>query len=201
MRAERVPVLTWLERCLIVLGVSGLAYYGYRTVEAKQFRQEQAAALETLQTRDHEPTLALSRVSPVPGALALLDIPRLKISTPVLSGDDEATLALGVGHLPDTPRPWEPGNSAFAAHRDGLFGPLRNIRIGDEVRVRSQQGDFTYRVTGTRIVEPDDLSVLAPASTDTLTLITCYPFTYVGHAPQRFIVHAEKIAAERRTKN
>lgn len=124
--------------------------------------------------------------------MALLDIPRLKVSSVVMSGDGDDVLDVAVGHLPDTPKPWEPGNSALAAHRDGLFRPLRNIRVGDEVRVRSTEGELVYRVRETRVVTPDDLSVLAPTETQTLTLITCYPFNYVGNAPKRFIVHAER---------
>jgi sortase A len=110
-----------------------------------------------------------------------------------MSGDDEATLDLAVGHLPDTPRPWEPGNSAMAAHRDGLFRPLRRIKVGDELRVRTRHGDFTYRVRETKIVMPDDLSVLEPTANATVTLITCYPFDFIGHAPKRFIVHADRV--------
>ena len=131
--------------------------------------------------------------------VGLLEIPRLSVSSPVLSGDDASVLDVAVGHLPDTPLPGRGGNSAFAAHRDGLFRPLKNIRAGDEVRVRTREGDFVYRVRGTKIVQPDDLSVLDPTGTDTLTLITCYPFSYVGHAPRRFIVRAER--EELRTKN
>jgi LPXTG-site transpeptidase (sortase) family protein len=125
----------------------------------------------------------------------MLDIPRLSMSTPVVRGDDDATLQLAAGHLPDTPKPWEPGNSAIAGHRDGLFRPLKNIRVGDEVFVRTTRGDLRYRVSDTRIVTPDDLSVLRPTASHTLTLITCYPFYYVGSAPKRFIVHAERVDA------
>jgi LPXTG-site transpeptidase (sortase) family protein len=132
----------------------------------------------------------------------LLEIPRLKISSVVLSGENDAVLDVAIGHLTDTPVPWEPGNSAFAAHRDGLFRPLKGVRIGDEIRLRSAQGDFSYRVRETKIVNPDDLSVLAATPTQTLTLITCYPFNYVGSAPQRFVVHADKTKNEElRTKN
>ena len=125
--------------------------------------------------------------------LALLDIPRLRVSAPVLSGDDAATLDVAIGHLPDTPKPWEAGNSALAAHRDGLFRPLRNIKVGDELHVRTMHGDFTYEVRETKIVMPDDLSVLAPTDEHTLTLITCYPFNFIGSAPKRFVVHAERV--------
>lgn len=191
MHAERARIVVWLERALLVVGVTCLAYYGYHIVEARQFQQAQAAVVE--ERLATEPVPALAPVSRERGAFALLEIPRLKISTPVLAGDDEETLDLGVGHLPDTPRPWESGNSAFAAHRDGVFRPLKDIRIGDEVHVRSPEGVFTYRVKETKVVKPDDLSVLDRSETDTLTLITCYPFSYVGHAPRRFIVRAEKL--------
>lgn len=88
--------------------------------------------------------------------------------------------------------PWEHGNSAMAAHRDGLFRPLKDVRIGDEIRFRTTRDEFRYRVTKTSIVLPDDVSVLAAQSDTSLTLITCYPFYYVGSAPKRFIVQAER---------
>jgi sortase A len=109
----------------------------------------------------------------------------------VIEGDDTGTLKRAVGHLPDTPMPWAAGNSAIAGHRDGLFRPLKDVKIGDEIRFRTTRDLFRYRVTKTAIVKPDDLSVLAPRSGPaTLTLITCYPFYYVGSAPERFVVHA-----------
>jgi len=212
--------LRWIERLLVAVGVVCLGYYGYMSVEARQFQREQAATFESLlppaeSASGREVTQASSgetspgrpdgraggRAAPSApvagsGVLALLDIPRLDISTPVLSGDDDATLDVAVGHLPDTPKPWESGNSAFAAHRDGLFRPLRNIRVGDEVRVRTLEGHFTYRVRETKIVLPTDLSVLEPGEGPTLTLITCYPFNFVGNAPKRFVVHADRLPAD-----
>ena len=99
-----------------------------------------------------------------------------------------------VGHLPDTPLPWQRrGNVALAAHRDGLFRPLENIRIDDDVRIVTPRGEFHYRVTKTHIVDPDDVWVIAPTDTPTITLITCYPFSFVGNAPRRFIVQAELV--------
>jgi sortase A len=89
--------------------------------------------------------------------------------------------------------PWDTGNSAIAGHRDGLFRPLKDVKIGDEIRFRTTRDQYRYRVTKTSIVTPDDLSVLAPQSDPaTLTLITCYPFYYVGSAPKRFVVHAAR---------
>jgi sortase A len=127
---------------------------------------------------------------PVGEPIGRIEVPRLHLSAAVANGDDDGTLRVAVGHLPDTPFPWENGNSALAGHRDTFFRELRHIRVNDDLRVATPHGDFTYHVTKTLIVTPDDLSVLAPTSEPTLTLVTCYPFTYVGHAPRRFIVEA-----------
>jgi sortase A len=202
----------WLERTLLFIGILCVGYYWYQTAEARQFQREQRAALEQRLSAGQSSSLATAPDAPdAPGApsahsapsapsspgrgaaIALLEIPRLKLATPVLPGDDAATLDLAVGHLPDTPMPWEGGNSAFAAHRDGLFRPLRYVKIGDEVRVRSERGEWVYRVHETKIVTPDDLSVLEPGASDMLTLITCYPFNFIGNAPKRFIVQATRV--------
>jgi sortase A len=148
----------------------------------------------------------MSRRAPVTANLAPLargsmigrvDVPRLKLSAAIAEGDDDTTLGKAVGHLPDTPLPWQrSGNAAFAAHRDGLFRPLKNIRVNDEVNVVTPRGDFLYRVTKTQVVNPEDVWVLASTKTASLTLITCYPFSFVGHAPKRFIVQAERVIPE-----
>ena len=126
--------------------------------------------------------------------IGVLEIPRLGLSSVVIEGDEAAALVLGVGHLADTPLPWSRGNSVFAAHRDTFFRPLEHIRPNDIIRFSSATADLEYRVRTTQIVESTDVEVLAPTSTSTLTLITCYPFTYIGPAPQRFIVTAERVS-------
>jgi sortase A len=108
-------------------------------------------------------------------------------------GDDENVLDASVGYLPDTPLPWTSGNSAFAAHRDRLFRPLKDIRTGDAIRLSTPHGELNYRVLKTMIVKPKDVWVLGPLPSVDLTLITCYPFYYVGSAPNRFVVQAEKV--------
>lgn len=122
-----------------------------------------------------------------------IDIPHLGISAIVSDGVDDRTLSRAVGHVPGTARPGEAGNVALAAHRDTFFGPLQWIRTGDRIRIRTPDGDLTYVVSETRVVEPTDVSVLEPTPEQTLTLITCYPFRYVGPAPQRFIVRAQAV--------
>jgi len=111
----------------------------------------------------------------------------------IIEGDDVSSLQLAVGHLPDTPLPWESGNSALAAHRGTFFRPLKDVRIDDVVSLTTRPGAFKYRVRETMIVNPEDVWVLRPTDRPILTLTTCYPFSYVGHAARRFIVRAERV--------
>ncbi|MGH9174152.1 MAG: class D sortase [Vicinamibacterales bacterium] len=187
----------WLQRALTATGVVCLGWFGFVTVDAAMFQREQEAAFERLRAAQALPgppaELAGSAIEADTTLIGMLDIPRLSVSAPVIEGDDEATLKLAAGHLPDTPRPWEAGNSAIAGHRDGLFRPLKDIRAGDDVFLHTMHGDLRYRVRETKIVMPDDLSVLNQTDEHELTLITCYPFYYIGSAPKRFIVHADRV--------
>jgi sortase A len=124
--------------------------------------------------------------------IGVLEVPRLGLSSVVLEGDDVAALLLGVGHLAETPMPWHDGNSVLAAHRDTFFRPLAGIRRNDIITFSTREAELEYVVTELRIVEPTDVGVLDPTPSATLTLITCYPFDYVGPAPSRFIVKAER---------
>jgi sortase A len=187
MKALAVWIAHFLEWMLIGLAVGCLGIYAFETVEAKRFQNEQSAVFERAARTEHTSSRIVAG-----GLVGMLDVPRLKLRTPVMQGDDERTLQRAVGHLPDTPLPWEAGNSAIAAHRDGLFRPLKDVRIGDEIRFRTTREELRYRVTATSIVKPDDVSVLNPRSKSALTLITCYPFYFVGTAPKRFVVHAER---------
>lgn len=193
--------LLWVERVLVVVGVACLGWWTTATLHGWYFRSQQLSTFERLigaGVRTSLPPIAAPAVEPLRAArdstdlVGILDVPRLGISTPVISGDDDRALDVAAGHLADTPLPWEAGNTAVAAHRDGLFRPLKRVRRGDRIRMRTVHGDFSYVVRDTKIVAPDDLSVLASGTTDSLTLITCYPFAYVGHAPQRFIVRADR---------
>lgn len=119
-----------------------------------------------------------------------IEVPRISLSAIAREGVDARTLRVAVGHIPGTAFPGQPGNAGFAAHRDTFFAPLKSVRKGDEVVVTTPRGAYRYSVIGTRIVEPEDLTVLGPTPETLLTLVTCYPFNYVGNAPQRFIVRA-----------
>jgi len=125
---------------------------------------------------------------------ASLRIPRLSLRSPILPDDSEASLRQGAGHVRGTAKPGEPGNVALAGHRDTHFRPLRHIRTGDEIWTEGASAKVLYRVAETRVVDPEDVAVLAPRAGNTLTLITCYPFAFVGHAPKRFVVLAREEA-------
>jgi sortase A len=126
-----------------------------------------------------------------------IEVPRLQLAAMVAEGDDDGTLGVAVGHLPDTPLPWQDGNSALAGHRDTFFKALQGIRVGDDLRLNTPYGDFRYQVRETLVVDPTDVWVLDPGERPMLTLITCHPFDYVGRAPRRFIVRAERQPAWR----
>ena len=181
-------VLRALEYGLLAIAVVCLSWYGWRTVEIRHQQAQLTASIE----RAAMPDVTLPPGPPPDGIIGQLEIPRLHLSAPVKTGDDDEVLDFSVGYLPDTPLPWARGNSALAAHRDRLFRPLEHIRTGDEITLSTRHGEINYHVLKTFIVDPKDVWVLGNLPDVDLTLITCYPFTYVGHAPHRFIVQAAK---------
>lgn len=123
--------------------------------------------------------------------LARLEGPSVHLRATVLEGSDGGTLARAAGHIENTALPGENGNIGIAGHRDTVFRPLRRIKVGDELKLRTSNRTYTYRVSRTSIVDPHEVHVLAPTGEPTLTLVTCYPFTFIGKAPRRFIVQAK----------
>jgi len=207
-RAQR-----WLSRLLMAFGAACLLFYAFSTIRTSLFQREAKAQLERsmaapvppevpVPAAPESPTITRPAAPSKSSALARgsvigrVDVPRLHLSAAIAEGDDDSTLDNAVGHLPDTPLPWQAGNSAFAAHRDGLFRPLRDVQVNDEIKMVTARGEFVYRVKKTQVVNPEDVWVLAPTRAATITLITCYPFSFVGHAPQRFIVQAERVVPE-----
>jgi sortase A len=127
--------------------------------------------------------------------LGRLSVPRLEISVIVVEGVEDGDLKHAVGHIPGTALPGGTGNLSIAGHRDTYFRPLRLIRRGDTIAPDTLGSAYRYRVVWTKVVEPEDVQVLDPAGKDVLTLVTCFPFNYVGAAPKRFIVRAERLPA------
>jgi sortase A len=136
--------------------------------------------------RDYEQSLA----GDVPPTLAVLRIPKIHLEVPVLDGTDDLTLNRGVGRIAGTARPGATGNLGIAGHRDGFFRALKDVEIGDDVTLVTRESTETCRVVSTSVVDPSDVSVLDPTIDATITLVTCYPFYFVGAAPQRYIVQA-----------
>jgi sortase A len=195
-RRRRSAWRLWLERLLFVIGICCLGYYAYVYVEARLYQSFEDRQLdEILASRSGSSRDDLKapgrRVPPAQGAtMGRIEIPRLGVSAVVRAGSDARTLRLAVGYIPGTALPGERGNVGLAGHRDTFFRRLRDIRPDDEIRITTPDGMFTYVVQRTNIVKPGDVWVLDPTSYPALTLVTCYPFSYIGSAPQRFIVRA-----------
>jgi LPXTG-site transpeptidase (sortase) family protein len=186
---RRTRAATWIEGSLWALGFAAIAYCAFVWGRAAYDQKQGDWDLNHLA----ENTAAMPR-SAEGSLVGRIEIPRLELSAVVFEGTTEDTLARGVGHLRGSAGPGERGNVVLAGHRDTFFRELRGIREGDEVTVKGPAGEFHYQVDSTAIVYPSETEVLKPGRSATLTLITCYPFRYVGSAPQRFIVRARKVA-------
>jgi len=194
-----------LERLLIVIGLASLGYYAYVSVESRLYQELENRELDAILASASAPPTAESaaapadreaprRLPPVAGsAIGRIEIPRLGISVVIRAGSDARTLRLAVGHIPGTAFPGEIGNIGLAGHRDTFFRRLRDIRPDDEIRIVTAEGTWAFRVKETSVVKPQDTWVLDATKAPTLTLVTCYPFTYVGSAPQRFVVRATEV--------
>jgi sortase A len=184
-------ILKWIQRVLLTGAVVTLAYCGYVIVDARMFQKEERRQLETLLIAPVSPGIS----TPVArgGMIGRIEIERLGISVMVIEGISGKTLRRAVGHIPGTALPGHAGNVAISGHRDTFFRPLRNIRQDDMITLTTLRGRYNYRVVSTKIVNPNDVSVLNAGTGEILTLVTCYPFYFVGSAPDRFIVRAERV--------
>jgi sortase A len=166
-------------------------------IDAFHTRTPKTVAWDRSRTRAYQKTLRV-KVDPPE---AVLTIDRLGVKVPVLDGTSEFTLNRGVGHIDGTAMPGQPGNVAITGHRDGFFRPLKDIARGDVISLEREGGTDHYIVSDMKIVSPSDTSVLAPTEKNTLTLVTCYPFHYIGPAPQRYIVTASLMTAAKQVAN
>jgi len=201
-----------LERVLLILGGLMVALYlaanVYRSVlssaELRRFKARQlvsAASPQGVASTTQDPDLRLWSVRRIKDyeeslaaqfapAIAILRIPKIHVEVPVLEGTDALSLNRGVGHVVGTANPGENGNMAIAGHRDGFFRGLKDIGLGDTIEVATLGRTETYIIDRIAIVDPSDVSVLKPSPLASLTLVTCYPFYFVGSAPKRYIVQA-----------
>jgi len=178
--------LRWLEVILFTIAAVAFGYVAYVRVSA--WILQQRAAHEIERSRMHQGPAA---VAPPEGTLlGEIEIPRLRASAPILEGTSDGTLRRAVGHIPGTAFPGMGGNICLAGHRDSFFRPLRMIARGDKILLTTAVGVTVYRVEETKIVTPEDVEILQPGKADALTLVTCYPFNFIGAAPERFVVRA-----------
>lgn len=202
------PWFRWLRRGFLVLGI-----LLFSTWAASEF---QAHAFQTTASADFDPSppiatpiAEISAVNPDTTVhneiaavradrtrpLGRLEIPRLRITAIVAEGVDAKTLGRAVGHVPASALPGDPGNCAIAGHRDTFLRGLGNVRVNDLVRIVTRENTHVYAVEWTEVVEPRRIDVLDPTSERCVTLVTCYPFHSIGHAPMRFIVRARQVDA------
>ena len=192
----------WIEQVLLFTGLTLLGMWGGVEIASRAWQAWQSHVFDQQvhdqQARSTSPTpRAPAPKNPTPkkgDVLGRLSIPRLDVSTMVREGDDDGVLSLAAGHIPGTALPGQNGNMAVAGHRDTIFRALKEIRKDDVIRFETVTGSHDYVVDTTNIVMPDDVDVLRSGKRPQLTLVTCYPFYYVGAAPKRFIVSAHEVS-------
>jgi sortase A len=201
-------ILRWSQRAMMAAAIALLGYSAFVLLDSWDFQNQQSRDLDRLLR--NAPTASASHQtpqtepSPAPQAppeiaagdlIGRIEIPRLDLSAVVVEGIGGRDLRRAVGHIPGTPLPGQPGNAAIAGHRDTFFRPLKDIVVDDIIVLTTEWGEYRYRVVWSRMTTPDDVAVLDPTTKDVLTLVTCYPFYYVGPAPDRFIVRAERVSS------
>jgi sortase A len=171
----------------LAAGVLALVYCGYVVAAAHSYQAIQRSQFESVGKIEQHRTVAKGN------AIGEMKVQRLGLNAIFVQGDSPRILRHAVGHISETALPGERGNVVLTAHRDSFFRPLRNIRVGDTIELQTLEGKFVYQVDGTEVVSPSDVEVLQSSSENTLTLVTCFPFYYVGPAPKRFIVRAHQV--------
>jgi sortase A len=207
-RTRRAAILRAWEWSLSAAGVLCLVGYALACAHTAWFQsgEQQAferALAEVAQAQHDRSEWSTERIRQFeeaggapPEALARLDVPEAGLSVMVLDGTDAWTLNRAVGHIEGTARPGEDGNIGIAGHRDGFFRGLRRLEVGDALTLTTLDGVASYEVVELNVVSPVDVEVLGATAEPTLTLVTCYPFYYVGDAPERFIVRAQRTRVE-----
>jgi sortase A len=199
-------ILKWSQRVLFACAIVLLGYCGLSLTSSWLFQRRASQNLDR-QLRDRriagalrpQPASVAAPRSPEPATGSLIgriEITRLRLSVMVVEGVDKANLRRAVGHIPGTALPGEAGNVGLAAHRDTYFRRLKDVKIGDRIQLATLKGIFKYEVVSLRVVEQDNIEVLAPSGENVVTLVTCYPFYFVGPAPKRWIVRARQVSSQ-----
>jgi sortase A len=190
-RASRF--LRWARRLFLTTGILALSYVALTLLNARLYQDAASRALGQQIHAEEQHTVSQSKPAVKEGdALGKMEIPRLGLSVVVLQGTTSKTLLLGVGHIEGTALPGELGNIGIAGHRDTYFRALRDIRRNDEIVLQTTTGVARYEVDWIQITAPSDGGIVPATTESALTLVTCYPFHYIGAAPERFVVHARR---------
>jgi len=169
-----------------------------RSPPASAARRDLSASRVDMSTWSPERVARYREAEHAPGVpLAVLHIPAVKLAVPVFDGTSEQNLNRGAGRIAGTAQVGEPGNVGIAAHRDGFFRALKDVHVDDVLLLERLDATDAYRIVSTAVVDPSDVSVLEPTATQSVTLVTCFPFYYVGSAPRRFIVRAELVSTKK----
>lgn len=186
-----IGVLVGLPILLVVLGVAVTSIFGWNFLKQTVLLADNVLVpykpthIGYRKLPGYWPTL------PEPGVkLGTIVIPAVHINAPVVQGTTWDILALGVGHYAGSPLPGQPGNVVFSGHRDTVFTNLQYVKPGEQVIFQSPYGPFVYKVISIQIVPKNDPNIIVPTVQSQLTLTSCYPFVYIGFAPNRFIVRA-----------
>jgi len=187
--SPRQRLLRWAAQFFFVAGCAALGYCAFVYFEARIYQASETLPFEKPVQPGVDATIPVQTGAPI----SRIEIPRLGVSAIVVEGVTARNLRLAVGHVPGTALPGESGNVGIAGHRDTFFRPLRYLHPDDRITLTTVRGSYEYSVESIRVVDPNDTQALRASSEPVLTLITCYPFYYVGPAPQRFIVRARQI--------
>jgi sortase A len=191
MRNQLRRVIAILSATAVVGGIAiiSISAWQYRNVSAESGRDYLPAMQE--QWSAETATVEIRPAALSSGTyLGVIQIASLKMKVNLFEGTESKALSKGAGHYVKSVMPGESDNSVIAGHRDTVFAPLGKIKIGAPIVITTRYGTFTYHVTGTRIVDKNDRTVIVPTESATVTLSTCYPFRFIGDAPQRFVVSA-----------
>ena len=171
-----------------------LGYTGFVLVDTWIFERREAAALARFVPTERTATGEVVPTIGPDGLIGRMGVSRLDVSVVVVEGTSDKSLRRAVGHIAGTALPGQRGNVGIAGHRDTFFRPLRNIQRDDVITLTTSNGEYRYRVVSTKVVSPENVAVLDSDKDEVLTLVTCYPFYFVGPAPDRFIVRAARMA-------